>query len=112
MKRTTKLLALLLTLLMLLALGACGKKEEAPPAAGGWTEKNETPSEDDAAVFAQAVAGTEYADYEPVSLLGTQVVAGTNFRFLCKTPDGAEKIVTVFRDLEKNCSVSGVEDAG
>jgi len=113
MKSMKSIVALLLAAVFALSLCACGKEaeEEAEPQmAGAYTDETTEPSEEDKAVFEAAVAGTEYADYELISLLGTQVVAGTNFKFLCKTPDGAEKVMVVYRDLDKNCSVSSVED--
>lgn len=51
--------------------------------------------------------------FEPIALLGTQVVAGTNFAILIKefpseAPDDVTlKVVTVYRDLKGNCSISG-----
>ena len=48
------------------------------------------------------------AEYTPVALLATQIVAGTNYRIICQsTPavPGAESsyvIVTVYADLQGN----------
>ena len=51
--------------------------------------------------------------FEPIALLGTQVVAGTNYAILMKetpseNPDGTVlKVVTIYKDLQGNCSISG-----
>ena len=74
--------------------------------AGGW-EEPETPVLTDEAKAAltkasEALTGAEYA---PIALIGTQVVAGTNYMILCKaTPtvpdaDSYYIIVTVYADL-------------
>jgi len=110
MNRIKRLMALLLASIMALSLGACGKKEEELPVTGGYEQKNTEPTDEDKEVFAKAVEGTEYADYTLTKLLATQVVAGINYRFQCKTPDGALKVMVVYRDLEQNCSVTSVED--
>lgn len=62
------------------------------PLCGGYSEWR-NPSEDELAVFKTATAGTEYHSLTPTSV-ASQVVAGTNFRFLC-----GEKTLVVFRPL-------------
>ncbi len=42
---------------------------------------------------------------DPIALLGTQVVAGTNYMFLC-TEDKEYKVVVVYNDLENNSSIT------
>jgi len=107
MKKTW--IALLLVMALTLPMSACGKKEAEPMEAGGWTEtKDKELSAEDKEIFAAAVEGTEYEGYEVVSLLGTQVVAGRNYRFLCHIPEG-DMILVVYRDLEGNCSVTSAE---
>jgi len=110
MKKITSVLSLLLIFALLLSLGGCGKKEEPVEQVGAYTENETAPSDEDKEAFDKAVEGTEYADYTLVSTLGTQVVAGLNFKFLVETPDGEQKVMIVYRDLSKNCSVSSVED--
>ena len=67
-------------------------------------------------VFDKAMEGYDGAKLEPVELLSTQVVAGVNYRFLCNETilvPGAEPkevIVTIYQDLEGNCSITDVED--
>lgn len=56
------------------------------------------------------------AVYEPVQLLGTQVVAGTNYALLCRVtgvyPDAVPEycVVYVYADLEGNASLQEVQD--
>ena len=67
-------------------------------------------------IFDKALEGYDGAKLEPVELLSTQVVAGVNYRFLCNETvlvPGAEPkevIVTVFKDLDGNCSITDVTD--
>ena len=81
--------------------------ETAPILVGGW-QVNEEPivsrlSENEQKVFDTAVAATGM-DYEPAAVLATQVVAGTNYAFLCREKDGDREwiIVTVFSGLNGN----------
>ncbi len=90
----------------------------APQLAGGWQTPESTELTDDLrAVFTKAVASKDDATYEPVSLLGTQVVAGTNYCFLAKktekTPDAqpTEVKVYIYEDLAGNAEVTDVTDA-
>ena len=53
----------------------------------------------------------KYAGYElrPISLLGTQVVAGQNYRFLCYGAGPAGKdlfVVDIYRNVKGKCSIS------
>ena len=67
-------------------------------------------------IFDKALEGYDGAKLEPVELLSTQVVAGVNYRFLCNETilvPGAEPkevIVTVFKGLDGNCSITDVTD--
>lgn len=101
---------LLVCLAAVLVLGLCACAEKAPEVAGGWTEQNGELSAEDREAFDKAVAGTEYEGYTVVSLLGTQVVAGLNYRFLCTDESGAKKEMVVYRDLQGVCSVTEVTD--
>lgn len=92
---------------------------EAPRAesglAGGWTE-TETPEMTDEAKKAldKACETLTGAEYTPVALLATQVVAGTNYRIVCEskaTVPNAESetvIVTVYADLKGNAEITDV----
>lgn len=67
-----------------------------------------------AEAFNKAVEGLAGVSYEPVALLGTQVVAGQNLAVLCKAtsvtaePATALAVVYVYADLEGGASVTGV----
>lgn len=86
---------------------------------GGW-ETPATPELTDEAKKAleKATENLDGATYKPVALLGTQIVAGTNYKILCRTapvvPDAVETyaIVTVYEDLDGNCEITDVQDSG
>ena len=73
----------------------------APLIVGGWTVNNEynVPrlTEEEQRVFDQACAQTGM-DYEAIAVLATQVVAGTNYAYLCQEKDGDREwiIVTIY----------------
>ena len=109
------------TVCMMLAaamLAGCGakaapaEKEEAPvkaevPLAGGWTVNEEdtgmAANPDAQAALEKALEGMVGASYEPVACLGTQVVAGTNYLFVCTTSGfnrpPTETMVKIFKPL-------------
>lgn len=123
------------------ALAACGQKKEmavpsssaAEPApvisgsgadlpgmlVGGWTlyeaAADAYSTAEATAALEKALANDPDAKYELVSLLGTQVVAGTNYEFLCAeppaTPDAAPTLsfVVVYEDLEGNAEITHAE---
>ena len=113
-------LLLLLAAAMLLSLTACGQKAEPEtqedlPLSGGWQrpENNEISPEARAA-FDKAMENLTGVDYEPKSLLGTQVVAGMNYCFLCKATvvyPGAEPydaLVYIYADLQGNAEITDI----
>lgn len=84
---------------------------------GGWQKAESTELTDEArAAFAKATEGLVGVDYKPVTLLGTQVVAGTNYRILCEATvvyPGAETqkvVMTIYEDLDGNASILSIED--
>lgn len=130
MKKNRKWTTTLICLLCVALLAGCGSskspEEEMPeepvpgPSAGGWTVSTEPVSpvipEEAREAFDAALAGLTGAKYEPVAYLGSQVVAGLNFGFLCRvsavTPQAEAKlcVVKVFRDLEGNASILDTKD--
>lgn len=124
-----------------LALAACGTKENQPepvaepsgnlspvpsgsgsvtPMTGGW-QINETITaqvltEESKKAFENAI--TEYTgmNLEPAALLGTQVVSGTNYLYLCKgqqvvpNPVPGWYLVVVYQNLEGKAEITGVKD--
>lgn len=110
-----KLFAVILAVLMLLALGACGEKKEA--AVGGWSAaEGAALTEEARAAFEKATEGMVGVDYVPVALLGTQLVAGTNYAVLCEAravvPDAQPyyAIVFVYRDLQGGAELLKIVD--
>lgn len=116
---------LLLALLVLLMLVGCSTKEEpviddpaieepvgpVGPVAGGWTINAELPEMNDA-TFDTARQGLDGASYSPLFILGTQLVAGTNYQYLCYSKavvpnaEPSFKVVTVYKGLGDNPEVS------
>ncbi len=142
-KKMSKWIAAGLVLILALTAAGCGKtkaEEPAPEAAeaaeetaeetaeeaaeenkeeivGGWEEAQDGAiTEDLQALFDKAMEGMTGVDYVPVKLLATQVVAGTNYKFLCEgttvVPDGETKmyIVTIYEDLQGGVSVLEIEE--
>ncbi|MBQ6431122.1 MAG: hypothetical protein IJJ99_04525 [Oscillospiraceae bacterium] len=90
------------------------------PALGGW-EVNGKDVEADMPeeardAFDKAMAELDGADYAPLAYLGSQVVAGMNYAYLCRStlviaePLSKLTLVTVYRDLEGNASILGISD--
>ncbi len=112
MKNTVIRIALLLLALLLCATGAL-----AEPLAGGWENVPHDAAElpgDAQAAFDRALDGLVGAQYVPVALLSTQVVAGTNYCVLCQiTPVAADAaptwaLVYVYADLQGNAEITNV----
>jgi len=66
--------------------------------------------------FETALEGYTGMNFTPIALLGTQVVAGTNYMYLCRgtavvpNAEPALKVVIIYRDLEGNASITRVTD--
>lgn len=126
-----KLFALALALSMLLTLAACSQKKpsedvspqntpvpvesEAPSLVGGWTiTKDITVSDEAKAAFDKALDGFTGVDYQPLALLGTQVVAGTNYCILCEAkvvyPDAVPyyALVYIYADLQGGAKILNI----
>ena len=86
---------------------------------GGWA-KADSPkiTKEHKALFKKATEKLAGATYEPVALLETQVVAGTNYRFLCRitatVPDATPcySIVTLYEDLKGEVTITDTTDSG
>ena len=87
---------------------------------GGWTP-SEDPSvtEERLALFEQGTATLTGISYQPVAYLGSQVVAGTNHAFLCRSvtayPGSLEiapayAVVYLYQDLQGNVSILSIGD--
>lgn len=84
---------------------------------GGWqTEEiyNNYLSEEETAVFNKGLEGIAGVKYEPVMVLATQLVSGTNYAFLVHgetvtaNPEHAYYILSVYEDLNKECEVKAI----
>ena len=84
---------------------------------GGWaaTEDASVPEEAEE-VFAAATETLLGVDYEPVALLSTQVVSGTNYCFLCRgtvvAPDAEPGyyLMYIYEDLQGNAQVLEIKE--
>ena len=109
-----KLLKVLLVAFMVFALVGCKSKEE--PVVGGYTEvedKNLTPELIE--MFEKAFEGLDGANYTPVMLEATQVVAGTNYKFKADGTKTTNPIIMgtyyvyIYKDLQGNVSLLDIE---
>ena len=87
---------------------------------GGWEVYNDettgwtTPEAEEA--FNKAIEELLGADYSIVSLLGTQVVSGANYEYICKKtvviPDAKPILcfMTVYKDLDGNAMITNISD--
>ena len=102
---------------LLLILALCAPAAIAEPMMGGWEnvphEAAELP-EDAQAAFDKALEGLVGAQYVPVALMSTQVVAGMNYCILCQiTPvvpaaKPAWALVYIYADLQGNAEITNV----
>lgn len=84
---------------------------------GGWNNNEAIGSDltgDTKLAFDKAFEDFAGVDYSPLALLGTQVVAGTNFAVLCKAstvtaePQTALAVVIIYADLQGNASITSI----
>ena len=72
--------------------------------------------EDAQAAFDRALEALDGAEYTPVALLGTQLVAGTNYCILCQitpvVPDAVPHwaLVYIYADLQGGAEITNVYD--
>lgn len=111
MKKFCTVAVLILTAVMMLT--ACG----ANAIPGGWQKaESKTVTAELQEIFDKALEGYDGAKLEPVELLSTQVVAGINYRFLCRetvlvpNAEPKEVVVTVFKALDGSCSITDVTE--
>ena len=113
MKKTILLaIAAVLVIAAAVLLVACSKKEEEEPVCGGWSKEETELTEDELAIFNDAMS-KEVVDTQfiPKSIIGRQVVAGMNYKFLCTAGEGEgadQFVVQIFHDLEGENSVTSI----
>lgn len=110
-----KKLIIILLLILCITLVGCKKKskEEVIESIGGWkldkTAKKMNIDSKAEKAYKTAVKSYKDGNLELISLLGTQVVSGTNYMFLCKeTKDKTINyyFVTVYYDLKGNAKIT------
>ena len=89
---------------------------ESAPITGGWAINNDFDGTDDANAMSAFEKATEDLDgyrYDVAAVLGSQIVAGTNYLYLCRAemvvPDAKPEyvILKVYEDLEGNAEIIG-----
>lgn len=89
---------------------------ESEPITGGWVINNDFDGTDDANAMSAFEKATEDLDgyrYDVAAVLGSQIVAGTNYLYLCRAemvvPDAKPEyvILKVYEDLEGNAEITG-----
>ena len=118
MKELKKLLTVLSVVLLVLTVSACNAGKEDVEIVGGWeTVEDGTITPELQELFNKAIEELDGVDYTPIKLLETQVVAGTNYKFLCDatvtSPDAetTQAIVTIYEDLQGNVEILDIQDA-
>jgi len=120
--------AVVYVVIAIMSFVLCGCKEQkkssgdtpaTDPLLGGWEiashEAEELP-EDAQGAFDKAKKELIDGEYTPVSLLATQLVAGTNYCILCQvTPDDAASeqkwtLVYIYADLQGNAEIMNTYD--
>lgn len=82
---------------------------------GGWTEP-ETPevTPQAKAAFDQAKKAFDTESFDPIALVATQLVSGTNYALLCESSPNARgseanyNIYVVYEDLQGNARITGI----
>ena len=128
-----KIFALMLCFAMVLSLVACGEtNDDTTPADTSSGEAQESTAEfkkwdplekvncivdaEAKDALKKATDGLDGVTYEPVAVLGTQVVAGINYAILCKstatTPNATSdfKVLFIYKDLQGNATLSSIAD--
>lgn len=89
---------------------------ESAPITGGWVINNDFDGTDDANAMSAFEKATEDLDgyrYDVAAVLGSQIVAGTNYLYLCRAemvvPDAKPEyvILKVYEGLEGNAEITG-----
>ena len=108
-------IVLALAAVMLFSLAACGVKKAEPETVGGWALTQDAKLTDQAQkAFDKAMEGLVGVRYTPVGLLGTQIVSGTNYCFLCEAavvyPNAQPyyALVYVYETLRGEAKIAGI----
>lgn len=86
---------------------------------GGWRQREDMNlSEEDTSIFDKAMEGFVGVSYSPIAVLATQVVAGTNYAYLCEAtpavldPEPFYAVVVIYEDLSGNTEISDIVELG
>ena len=104
-------------LMMSLAIAGCGNvtcrraavQDERKELCGGYTAQREL-SDEEKALFNE-VAASSAEGFVPVSV-ATQVVAGINYKFICKGPSDETEIITIYKPLSGQARITSIEKTG
>lgn len=86
---------------------------------GGWRHREDLNlSKEDIQLFDKALEGLVGVNYSPIAVLSTQVVAGTNYAYLCETtpdvldPEPFYAVIVIYEDLSGNTEISDIVELG
>lgn len=86
---------------------------------GGWRHREDMNlSKEDIQLFDKALEGLVGVNYSPIAVLATQVVAGTNYAYLCEAtpavlnPEPFYAVVVIYEDLSGNTEISDIVELG
>lgn len=116
-----KLMSMLMVLLLMVTVmvPALAENTEKDPMTGAWEMNTEDPAvlpQEVQDAFEKATAELTGCAYEPVALLASQVVAGTNYCLLCRctvvTPDAPVSYVLmyVYSALDGTAEILNIQD--
>ena len=110
MKKMNKVF--ILVLIAIVFITGCEKKKEKEKEkdTSNWDtsekEVNAVLSDEASEVFEK----TGNTTLTPIALLGKQVVAGTNYMYLCQDDEDEYKVVIVYKDLEDKVTITNTSD--
>ena len=107
-----KILLGLTLILTLTLITGCKKEEKEEVKTGGWEKdisENRILLDDEVEHIFTRATSNEKEKYTPIALLGTQVVAGTNYMFLVTENSKEYKVMIIYHDLEGNDKVTSVK---
>ena len=117
-----KIVLIFVILLIMITLAGCNKKKEKKKeeVVDAWeidtTAKTLNIPKEAREAFTKAVENYVGVDLKPIALLGTQVVSGTNYMYLCTSTTVTEEpltnyaIVIVYKDLKGKSEITSVKD--
>lgn len=118
-----KILKIIAVILCLLCLFGCQKEDRQghtvkaeTSTLGGWELSEKELDNNLQEIFNKAMTDYTSMSFRPLKLVGTQVVAGTNYKFYCEgsanvtRPQTKNYYVTIYQDLQGNCSIIDISE--